>query len=398
MKYFIYFLVICLFILAACNKQKVNLAEIECIDLNSTKKINFTDLFTDYRLIFPEVTDLSLFGIEIMKCEVYQDKIYLLNQKQSGKDLLCFNTDGKFLFSIDKNGNGSEEYTYLGDFFIDRQKDNLILSCEANECMYFDLEGNYLFSKKLPPELDWNRYTCEFNDSLFITRCDCEGEQYPDIILSDRNTFQVKYSLESDKGNNDFVPDLPIAKDRDTVLYYSRNDTIYDISSNIGRRIPICYVDMGKEAKKIKNTLALKNDEESNKLFYEAFKDQKIKLIRGFLGNVQYFALTYMEFNLDNKQQNLPGISIYNRNLFYDRKTQKSYNTGYINFDIFNSLKIQKINLIGCFDGYFYAVINDIFTKDEIQTIVKSKYLNDATKDALLNMNDMSNPIIIIFK
>jgi hypothetical protein len=204
--------------------------------------------------------------------------------------------------------------------------------------------------------------------------------------------------LLSDRGNSEFVPVLPVAKDRNTVLYYSRNDTVYDISSDIGRKIPLCHAYMGKDAEKIKNMLALKNGEEAARISFEAFREGKMKFIRGFFCNAQYFAVDYMEFNPDNKQQNLPGTGFYNRNVFYDRKTKKSYTTKHINFDIFNSVKISKINLIGCFDDYFYAIVNTMFSAEDIQKIIKSNYLDDTVKDALLNMDDMSNPVIMVFK
>jgi hypothetical protein len=90
-KFNFIYLVACIFIvLYACNEQKEHkkgAGGIARIGINSTEKINFTDLFTDYRLIFPEATDSSLFGIMIQRCEVHKNRIYLLDMKRYGANM-----------------------------------------------------------------------------------------------------------------------------------------------------------------------------------------------------------------------------------------------------------------------------------------------------------------------
>jgi hypothetical protein len=131
-------------LLFACEKKQNESTDIEYIDINSPEKINFTDLFKEYHLIFPETNDSSLFGLEIQRIERFKDKIYLLNQKQSGKNILCFDINGRFLFAIDRMGYGPGEYTYLENFFIDTKYNKIILVCENTTWFYFDLDGNFL--------------------------------------------------------------------------------------------------------------------------------------------------------------------------------------------------------------------------------------------------------------
>jgi hypothetical protein len=38
------------------------------------------------------------------------------------------------------------------------------------------------------------------------------------------------------------------------------------------------------------------------------------------------------------------------------------------------------------------------FSEEEIKEIVKSKFLSEESKQAFLNMNDESNPVILMFK
>jgi hypothetical protein len=80
------------------------------------------------------MSDSSLIGLYINRIEFYKNKIFILNQMNSHSNILCFDISCTFLFSIDRLGSGTDEYTYLGDFFIDRLQDRLIL---CNEPQYF---------------------------------------------------------------------------------------------------------------------------------------------------------------------------------------------------------------------------------------------------------------------
>jgi hypothetical protein len=125
------------------------------ISVDETAKINFTDLFKEYKLIFPESKDSAWFGLNIERIEKYHDKLFLLNNTQRAKNILCFDTDGHFLFNIDKLGNGPGEYTDLSNFMIDKQLNAIVLDVFGNqygfyEYMYFSIDGEYLYSKESP--------------------------------------------------------------------------------------------------------------------------------------------------------------------------------------------------------------------------------------------------------
>ncbi|GHT61492.1 hypothetical protein AGMMS50239_12510 [Bacteroidia bacterium] len=398
MKHLIY-IVICILLLCSCHKQENNNAEIEIIDIDSRDKINFSDLFSEWHLIFPESKDSSFFGLEILRIEKYMDRLYLLNQKQTGKNILCFNLEGRFLFSIDKIGNGPGEYTYLGDFFIDTKIDNIIISNEGNEWLYFDMDGNYLYSKRLPPELQLDRYTREFNDSLYITYCECMDMTCTNIAFLDRNTLVPKHSIKPTSPSlSDFVPALSISGNENAFFYYDGNDTIYNISSDIGNKKPAYFADFGKKQQKFKQKLRMNNNEEFMNLFVKAFNNKEIRPTRSFLYNGKQIAINYSEYNSDNQQHTGPGLNFRNQIVFYDTHTKKSHNTTHINFDIFNSVNIKKLTMVGCFDGYFYAIINSLLSEKEIQTMLQSDYLSKDAKKMLLNMSEESNPIIMTFK
>jgi hypothetical protein len=149
----------------SCQQKSNN--DFITINIDKTKTVNFTDLFKEYYMVFPESTDSSLIGAMILRIEAYNERIYLLNMRSSGNNILCFNKDGNFLFSIDKIGYGPEEYTILNDFFIDKKLNHLILLVESGKIMHLNMDGKYLYSKQLD-ELFTIRYIQEFNDSLLL--------------------------------------------------------------------------------------------------------------------------------------------------------------------------------------------------------------------------------------
>jgi hypothetical protein len=392
-------LVVILLLFLSCKQNTENKA-IKNIQVDNTDKVNFTDLFSEHKLIFPESKDSAWFGSSIRRIEKYPGKIFILNELQTRRNILCFDVNGRFLFNIDKTGNGPGEYTYLGDFLIDNNLNVLVLNVVGNqygrdEYMYFSLDGEYLYSKKATGLSGTIRLMKEFNDSLYVAYADCESkEDCDDIVFLDRQDLALKKSASYTSSINAFYAlGLSICGTSDAFFFYGGNDTIYDISTELGRKIPVYFVDFGKKQQRFKQNLMEKEHEEALELHIKAFANKEIRTVNKFLSNEKYFVVNYSE----NKTAGIKRNLIYNT-VFYDRATKKSYNTSNMNFDIFNSVKNDKMSITGCADGYFYAVLLAPFSEEEIKEIVKSKFLSEENKQAFLNMNDDSNSVILMFK
>jgi hypothetical protein len=230
-------LVIIVLLFLSCKQNTENKA-IENIQVDNTDKVNFTDLFSEYKLIFPESKDSAWFGTSIKRIEKYQDKIFILNELQTRRNILCFDTNGRFLFNIDKSGRGPGEYTSLKDFLIDNFLNVLVLDVVGNqygfaEYMYFSLDGEYLYSKKAPALSGITRLMKEFNDSLYVAYSDCENkENCDDIVFLSRKDLALKKSVSHTSSIIPTrVPGLSICGTNDAFFFYGGNDTIYDIST-----------------------------------------------------------------------------------------------------------------------------------------------------------------------
>ena len=388
----LFYLLICAFLFYTCTNQTKKDGDLEYINIDSPEKADFSELFSEFQLIFPETTDSSLFGVAIWRIESHKDRLYLLNQKQSGANILCFNINGHFLFALDKLGNGYGEYTILADFFIDTKENNIVVISEGHKWLYYDMDGNYLFTKNCAKEAFPERFTREFNDSLYVCYRAYDQPECAEILFIDRDSLQVKQFAKSTYPILSFlVPSLSISNSRGVFYYCDGNDIVYDITSGNGEKKTAYVLDFGEKQRSFKKNFPQTETENALSLLRDGNLNKEVCNIFSFLDNGKFFAINYFEYVYDNSSAR--GFDYILHTTFYNRDTKKSYKTTNINCDIFNS-----VNMGGSSDGYFYAVLNELFSRDEVKKIVESKYLDEETKKALLNMDVESNPIILKFK
>jgi hypothetical protein len=103
----------------SCSNKIESNSDVEIIYAKSDIKESASNIFEQIKVIPLETTDSSLIGRAIDGIEVWDDKLFIQNYLGSHTNILCFDLSGKYLFNIDRMGQEPEEYTYLGDFFID---------------------------------------------------------------------------------------------------------------------------------------------------------------------------------------------------------------------------------------------------------------------------------------
>jgi hypothetical protein len=137
-KYLVFFVIIALTL--SCKKASVS--EVETIDFESSNRASISSLFQDIHIIPLETASDGLIGLDIQRMEIFDNKIFILNNLSSHNNILCFDKNtGSFLFKIDRMGQGPGEYIYLGDILIDKYKKQLVLASEAGRYLFFDLNG-----------------------------------------------------------------------------------------------------------------------------------------------------------------------------------------------------------------------------------------------------------------
>lgn len=73
--------------------------------------------------------------------------VYILDSRQ----LVSYTVDGKFRCKIGQNGHGRNEYITLTTFYVDDDKNVVLLDSYKNSLIKFNKDGKFLDEKKLAP-------------------------------------------------------------------------------------------------------------------------------------------------------------------------------------------------------------------------------------------------------
>ena len=169
------------------------------------------------RYIPLETTDECLLG-NADKILIQNNRIYVADFNKA-MSLFVFDMNGKYLFKINKRGQGPGEYTSFRDFDIHNNKELYMFDNFGQKLLIFDLEGKYLRDIKF--------------EYFFMSFCLTEDKIYmSEIRGADRKKAAAFAVYDIKSGNTTFLMDdkkflytIPITNSS-YKFYYSPN-TIY---------------------------------------------------------------------------------------------------------------------------------------------------------------------------
>lgn len=173
------------------------------VDLDKPQKASLFDNFSHIELIPLETKDNILIGY----CEelnYYQGRYFIFDRKQS--KIQVFDENGKFIFQIDKRGQGPDEYFDITSMFLNPFTGNIDLTCLGFIYSY-DLTGKHVRTLSRPK-----------NSSMY----------YWNFIALDENTYVgyilVRGEFDSYKINyQDVVKNEIIYKDYKVDAFFDNN-------------------------------------------------------------------------------------------------------------------------------------------------------------------------------
>lgn len=221
----------------AVGEQKPGFYKIADFDLKS--EIDLAPYLKSVKYVKLELNDQSILG-EIQHLEAFEDRLYILDNV-TGK-IFVFTIEGKFLFVLDKVGQGPGEYAQIDYFSIDRNERQIFVAdLMTNTILRYDLDGRFISRQKVPCWVDGiypieNKEVVLFanyrnNSSIFdkqhnILIMDSLSNikscyfPYPSDEISQMN-FMVNY-------NGGFI------YNGKTCMYYNRyEDTVYSVSNGV---------------------------------------------------------------------------------------------------------------------------------------------------------------------
>jgi hypothetical protein len=377
----------------SCNNViKLN-SDICIIYAKSDIKESASNIFDQIKIIHLETTDSSLIGKAIDGIEVYDDKLFIQNYLGSHTNILCFDLSGKFLFNIDRMGQGPDEYTYFGDFFIDEHLHHLVIINEPQRFIHFDLDGNFLYDIR-SDDYYLARQGIYLNDSTYLMFNDVTqavlGFEGLSLLYVDARSMNVRYKTNN---INEFywTGSQPLSKYGDRVLCYTVSDSIFDISdsTNVKTVYYFYYTDIqANDVKRFRENYNKMNDMERLHYDQDTYNSGNSVLITTMYETSKYIVLGYMK-TVPNEDRSIKHV------ILYDKKDKKVYDFDNINFDGF---VLKNIAVLGSHKELLYCVLYSEITDDDKEKIRKSKTFSDADKKTLIEHKFEDNPLLFVLK
>lgn len=388
MKQKLYFLICIVAIIVSCNKK--NETNIVTIGMSSDIHIEISSLFDKVEFVQLETKENSLVGFNVEKMELYNGRLFLLNQTGAHKNILCFSIDGKFLYEIDRIGQGKGEYSFLNDFIVDYKKEELVLFAQ-NRVLYFDLDGKYLEERILKKDIPVSSAYC-LNDSTYVIYNSFaynKGEAL--VYYLDSEELTVRY--EYDKIQNYFYcTGTPLVSIYDgDVLFYNNNDTVYNLSNGENKY----FVDFGEKHEAAKRNLKSINLEGNRELqltkFLEYSKKGEYKLVTSWGENDDFVYITLINLETAVSQMGMPAFKY----ILYNKAARKSYSSADIYWDNIGLKTLKNMRILGQKEGMLLALLDGSFSKEDEKRMSLSNHLN---KNQLLLRQEDDNPVLVILR
>jgi hypothetical protein len=377
----------------SCNSKIESNSNIEIIYAKSDIKESASNIFERIKVIPLETTDSSLIGRIIDRMEISDSKLFIQNWLGTHANILCFDLSGKYLFNIDRMGQGTGEYTYLGDFFIDTNLQHLVLISDIRKFLHFDLYGKFLYNI-YSTDIYYARHSIYLNDSTYLSLNDVAepviGNKGFSLLYVDAATMNVRSKTNS---INEFyyLGNQPLSKYGDRVLCLTVGDSIFDVSdsANVKAAYYFYYTDI-----QAKNAATFrKNFNNLNNMERVRYNKDSYHSGESILTLAMYETGKYLVFRC---MKAIPGADNSTKFIiFYDKKSKKVYDSDNINFDGFI---LKDISVLGVCDESLYCVLYSEITDEDKEKIGKSKAFSDEDKKILLEHKDEDNPLLFVLK
>jgi hypothetical protein len=138
--------IIALIVLCTCKYSRqlnrdLNYTAISVDPEKAMENIKMSEIFETVEYIALESPDEHLIG-EIDQLLIYKERLYILDQRHT-QSVFCFTKEGKFLYELNKKGQGPGEYTNIDNISIDHDSEHLLIFFNQ-KILEYDLEGKYI--------------------------------------------------------------------------------------------------------------------------------------------------------------------------------------------------------------------------------------------------------------
>jgi hypothetical protein len=249
-------LILLFLLLNSCSSKSEGSNNVIHINLDKEDNVSVFDLVDSISVVQLETSQESLIG-NIYKIIFHKDRFYLLDFPL--QTFFCFNSDGKFLFKMNKRGRGPDEYDYAGDFNIDPFNDQIMILVPWGNILYYDLDGKFISKVKLPSEVIAYHevYALDAERLLFLSSKEIRANYY-----SRTSKTIIKRRLDASNGLYNIFGPLHKSYYFNDSLFFNDVSINNDVLNMMDESQKISYSwDFGKNnntPKQIKNVLLLR--------------------------------------------------------------------------------------------------------------------------------------------
>ena len=315
------FLSIFLLLIISCQGTSDNsISELKFEDaVENNRDILLSNYATDIEYILLETTSESIMDGNQSDFMIFDSNIYIASQKE--RCVYSFDSEGNYLGTFKREGNGPEEYSALFDFAFENDGNGGIAVLGQKEVKRYTFDGKWV-GKISIEALGANSYSRLFylGKGVFAVKGNFvnESENYDKLILFDLQgneiksarigaplvaqlgEFKIVYHSKMDQFSNSF-----------NVLNIS-SDTIFSYDFDLNMR-PAFRLDCGKYEQK------LKSDDFTQKLIFGDYYSSVSN------DNLLIMSFSYPKDDFANLRNKNTKVARSYACFFYDKSTRKTY-------------------------------------------------------------------------
>jgi len=180
MKYLTFFVLV-LFVCSCKNKEISEIKTINVLTQEGTELKGLSEIATDIQYIPLETHPDGLMKfVNYLKTDA--DKFYI----STVIEILCFDRSGKFLYKLDQQGRGPNEYVYISDYDINSEKKQMITLTRGKLYFYNIADNGFSLLKHL--DLSIQPQYADFipgQDNIMLSFTAATGEnEYQTVIIN----------------------------------------------------------------------------------------------------------------------------------------------------------------------------------------------------------------------
>lgn len=382
----------CLFLMLSFNMMGQTFETI-AVNPNDAKRVEWSDFAKNVKILKLENRDDVIVG-RVSKLLFTKDRILIMNW--FAKTIFVFNTEGKYLFSLEAQGKGPGEFERLEDFEVNEASGSVYAFDDINQKViaYSLIDGKFLKEQRL--DFFFAAHLTLVENNWFLYERFNNNDKYQHKIITADENFKLKLRE---------LPALktPLADAYSTNFFhryrktsrfmFGQNDTIYSASA---KGIESVYhIDFGEY--KVGKTYY------SSITIYDAMDALKKSNSAGKKGNLvetdDWVGFTYVKYNRGVKKKGMWRYALYSK-----KNNKLSFNLKGLSHSDLNVLVPYPYygnsnSLVSKLDFYdLFAENKKELNNEERGGIGEGYGMVDSFEEMVKNIRMDDNPYLVFFK